>query len=57
MNGWAAGFARYLGTYEVRLHRRMDTFGGVLWPVRVSGLVSPERQLEIAVAARRGRVA
>ncbi|WP_171024181.1 hypothetical protein [Microbacterium sp. 5K110] len=57
MNGWAAGFSRYLASYEVRLHRRMDTFGGVVWPVRVSGLVSPERQLEIAVAAGRGRVA
>lgn len=57
MNGWAVGFSRYLASYEVRLHRRMDTFGGVVWPVRVSGLVSPERQLEIAVAVRSGRVA
>lgn len=57
MRTWADGFVAYLGSYEVRLHRRMDTFGGVLWPEKRSGLVSPDRQLEIAVNARKKRTA
>ncbi|WP_175627562.1 hypothetical protein [Microbacterium sp. CSI-V] len=57
MNGWAAGFAQYLRSYEVRLHRRTDTFGGVLWPEKWSGLVSPDRQLQIALEARKGKTA
>lgn len=57
MRTWADGFVAYLGSYEVRLHRRTNTFRGVLWPEKWSGLVSPDRQLEIAVNARKGRTA
>lgn len=47
MPPWAVGFQDYLDTaYEVRLHRRKDTFGGVLWPT-----YRHERLLEIALAA------
>lgn len=54
---WAAGFAEYVATsYEVRLHRRRDTFGGVLWPERFPGLIGPGRQLQIAVSVAERRV-
>ncbi|WNN95168.1 5' nucleotidase [Microbacterium phage Magritte] len=44
---WDEGFQEYLDTaYEVRLHRRKNTFGGVLWPT-----YRHERLLEIALAA------
>ena len=47
MPPWAVGFQEYLDTaYEVRLHRRKDTFVGVLWPT-----YRHERLLEIALAA------
>lgn len=46
---WADGFAAYLDSYEVRLHTRKKTYGGVVWPT--SHLIPPARQLEIAVAA------
>lgn len=47
---WSDGFAAYLASYEVRLHRRTKTFGGVVWPDAAPGLIGPQRQLEIAVA-------
>jgi hypothetical protein len=44
---WSNGFAHYVETgYEVRLHKRKDTYGGMLWPEP-----SPDRLLEIALAA------
>lgn len=55
---WADGFDRYLGSYEVRLHRRTRTFGGAAWPDAAPGLIGPQRQLEIAArAAERSAVA
>lgn len=57
MRTWADGFATYLQSYEARLHRRARTFGGVVWPEKWSGRISPDRQLEIAVNARKGRTA
>lgn len=52
MPQWAVGFQEYLDTaYEVRLHRRKDTFGGVLWPVP-----RHERLLEIALAVSSANV-
>jgi len=48
---WCDGFAEYLQSYEVRLHRRLNTFGGVVWPDSFPGLIGPERQLQIALAA------
>lgn len=51
---WAERFEEYLGSYEVRLHRRTKTFGGLLWPAVTSRLITPERQLEIALAATEG---
>lgn len=57
MRAWAEGFAAYLRSYEVRLHKRTNTFGGVEWPAGAPGLVAPDRQLEIAVAAREARSA
>lgn len=54
---WADGYSGYLGSYEVRLYRRRDTYAGREWtevdpPV---GLVPAARQLQIAteVADRR----
>lgn len=55
MRAWAVGFERYARSYEVRLHKRTQTFGGVEWPASAPWLVSPDRQLEIAVAAAGGR--
>ncbi len=47
---WADGFEAYLQTYEVRLHKRTNTFGGTVWPeTRRSMLVPQSRQLEIAL--------
>lgn len=47
MKTWADGFQEYLETaYEVRLHKRRNTFGAVLWPENPQ-----ERFLEIALAA------
>lgn len=57
MRAWAEGFAGYLRSYEVRLHKRTKTFGGVEWPAGAPGLVAPDRQLEIAVAAKKARTA
>jgi len=54
---WADGFAVYLASYEVRLHRRQDTFGGRLWPVSPSGRIPETRQLEIAMKAMERRSA
>lgn len=52
MPPWAVGFQEYLDTaYEVRLHRRKNTFGGVLWPS-----YRHERLLEIALAAASANV-
>lgn len=51
MRSWHDGFASYVSSaYEVRLHRRKDTFGGTLWP-------DSPRLLEIALAAldKKGR--
>ena len=47
---WHDGFPAYLGSYEVRLRRRLNTFGGVLWVDRAPGLIGPQRQLQIALA-------
>ncbi len=45
MTSWADGFEDYVAhSYEVRLHRRRDTFRGVLWP-------PTSRNFEIALAA------
>ena len=42
---WADGFAEYVAeAYEVRLHKRLDTYGGMLWPEKRS-------HLDIAIAA------
>jgi hypothetical protein len=54
---WADGFTAYLASYEVRYHRRTNTFGGVLWPPGLPGLITEKRQLEIAVAAMERRTA
>lgn len=54
---WADGFTAYLASYEVRLHRRTKTFGGVAWPPGAPGLITEERQLEIAIAARKKKTA
>ncbi len=44
---WADGFSEYISNaYEVRLHKRKDTFGGVLWPENPQ-----DKFLKIAVAA------
>lgn len=44
---WSDGFEEYVATaYEVRLHKRKDTYGGALWPEPAR-----DRNLEIAVAA------
>jgi hypothetical protein len=52
---WADGFTGYLRSYEVRLHRRTNTFGGVVWTPGAPGLITEERQLEIAVQATKRR--
>lgn len=57
MRAWAQGFAGYLRSYEVRLHKRTKTFGGVEWPAGAPGLVAPDRQMEIALAASKARTA
>lgn len=54
---WADGFTRYLDSYEVRLHRRADTFCGAVWPDNTPGLIGPQRQLEIALRAAERRAA
>lgn len=49
---WADGYEKYLQTYEVRLHRRLNTFGGKLWPRPYQRNRIPETtQLEIAMRA------
>lgn len=50
---WADTYPAYLATYEVRLHRRTKTFGGITWPPGNPGPISEQRQLEIAIAARK----
>lgn len=52
---WQTGFAAYLDSYEVRLHRRQDTFNGRLWPDPRPGLISPSRQIQIANEAMKRR--
>lgn len=47
---WPDGFAEYLASYEVRLHRRTNTFGGKTWPDSTPGLIGPQAQLQIAMA-------
>lgn len=54
---WADGFTAYLGAYEVRLHRRQDTYAGRLWTDAAPGLIGPQKQLEIAVMAAERRAA
>ena len=47
---WKVGFAEYAESYEVRLRRRLDTYGGKLWPPDSRPGVIPEhRQLQIAI--------
>lgn len=49
---WKEGFTAYLSTYEVRLHKRTDTYGGTLWPANFHEQLIPDtRQLQIAVQA------
>lgn len=49
---WQDGFDAYLHSYEVRLHRRMHTYGGKIWPPsKTSGRIPADRQLQIALAA------
>ena len=47
---WADGFAAYLRSYEVRVHRRLDTWGGKTWADNTPGLIGPQAQLQIAMA-------
>lgn len=43
---WADGFTEYTQqAYEVRLHKRRNTFGGMIWPER------PRTPLDIAIDA------
>ena len=50
--GWKVGFEEYVQSYEVRLHKRLDTYGGKLWPAnKNTGLIPPHRQLQIAADA------
>lgn len=52
---WKVGFATYMNSYEVRLHRRLKTYGGKMWPPDAApGRITQERQLEIAIAAAGG---
>lgn len=50
MTSWRVGFDAYLQTYEVRLHRRLNTFGGKDWADRPESFrITQDRQMEIAV--------
>lgn len=49
---WKVGFEEYTQSYEVLLRRRIDTFGGKLWPADPRpGLIPDHKQLQIAVQA------
>ena len=52
---WATGFAAYLRSYEVRVHRRLDTWGGKTWADNTPGLIGPQAQLRIAMNAMEAR--
>jgi hypothetical protein len=49
---WKVGFSEYTQSYEVRLYRRQDTYGGKLWPQdHRPGTISEQKQLQIAIQA------
>ncbi len=48
---WHDGFTAYLTAYEVRLHRRQKSYGAYVWPDNAPGLIGPQRQMQIAMAA------